>query len=134
MIFQNPSPILTGSLDNSEPEYKTPLIHLRLKVENKTISTPVVNIDNTSFTATFNNEEIKGPGHEDSNTVMHFSPFKGSLNKWIFSCDSIVIRNLIHPRMNMHIVSDFQLENINDLLDETYLTFTKGSGKNKPDL
>ena len=32
---------LTGSLDNTEPEYKTPLIHLRLKVENKTITTPM---------------------------------------------------------------------------------------------
>ena len=77
MIFQNPLPILPAVLDNSEPEYKTPLIHLRLNVENKTITTPVININNASFTATFNNEEIKGKGHEDSNTVMHFSPLKG---------------------------------------------------------
>ncbi len=120
---------LTGSLDNSEPEYKTPLIHLRLNVENKLISTPVVNINNSSFTATFNNEEIKGRGHEDSNTVMHFYPLKGSLDKINFRCDSVVIRNLIHPRMNMHIISEFQLENINNYLDESLLEFTKGLGK-----
>jgi uncharacterized protein involved in outer membrane biogenesis len=120
---------LTGSLDNSEPEYKTPLIHLRLNVENKTINTPVVNINNSSFTATFNNEEIKGRGHEDSNTVMHFFPLTGSLEQITFKCDSVVIRNLIHPRMNMHIISDFQLENINNYLDETELAFTKGLGK-----
>jgi hypothetical protein len=120
---------LTGSLDNSEPEYKTPLIHLRLNVENKTISTPVVNINNASFTATFNNEELKGEGHEDSNTVMHFSPLKADLENIDFHCDSVVIRDLIHPRMNIHVVSNFPLENINGMLDENTLMFTKGSGK-----
>lgn len=120
---------LTGSLDNSEPEYKTPLVHLRLNVSDKTITTPVVIISHTSFTATFNNEEAKGLGHEDSNTVMHFSPVKGKLEQLSFSCDSVVIRNLIHPRMNMHILSDFPLEHINDFLNENELAFTKGSGK-----
>ncbi len=120
---------LTGSLDNSEPEYKTPLIHLRLNVENRTITTPVININNASFTATFNNEEIKGKGHEDSNTVMHFSPLKADWEKIDFNCDSVVIRDLIHPKMNIHIVSNFPLQNINSLLDENALSFTKGSGK-----
>ena len=120
---------LTGSLDNSEPEYKTPLIHLRLKVVDKDITTPVVNIPHASFTATFNNEEVKGLGHEDSNTVMHFSPLKGKLEQLSFSCDSAVIRNLIHPRMNIHILSDFRLENINDFMNENELVFTGGSGK-----
>jgi hypothetical protein len=120
---------LTGSMDNSEPEYKTPLIHLRLNVENKTIITPIVSMNNASFTATFSNEEVKGKGHEDSNTVMHFAPLKADWDKINFTCDSVVIRNLIHPKMNMHIISDFQLENINSIFDENLLAFTKGSGK-----
>jgi hypothetical protein len=119
---------LTGSLDNSEPEYKTPLIHLRLTVNNKKINTPVVNINNASFTATFNNEEIKGRGHEDSNTVMHFTALKADFEKIDFNCDSVVIRDLIHPSMNIHVVSNFQLQNINNLLDENTLAFTKGFG------
>jgi hypothetical protein len=120
---------LTGSLDNSEPEYKTPLIHLRLNVENRAITTPVVNIHNASFTATFNNEEIKGKGHEDSNTVMHFSPLKADWENIAFHCDSVVIRDLIHPKMNIHIISHFPLQNMNNLLDENTLAFTSGSGK-----
>lgn len=120
---------LIGSMDNTEPEYKTPLIHLRLSVDNKTITTPIVTIDNASFTATFNNEETKGLGHEDENTIMHFSPLKGSWNNLDFRCDSMVIRNLIHPRMNLHITSGFKLENINNLVDETILAFNKGTGK-----
>jgi hypothetical protein len=120
---------LVGSLDNSEPEYKTPLIHLRLNVNNKTIVTPIVIIDNASFTATFNNEEIKGLGHEDENTVMHFSPFNAKWNNIEISCDSIVIRNLIHPRMNLHIKSEFNLQNINNLLDESTMAFNGGTGR-----
>lgn len=120
---------LTGSLDNSEPEYLTPLIHLRLKVDNKTITTPITIINNASFTATFNNEEIKGQGHEDENTIMHFTAMKGSWDKLNFHCDSIVIRNLIHPLMKLNLLSDFPLENINNVFDENTLAFSKGSGK-----
>lgn len=119
---------LVGSMDNSEPEYKTPLIHLRLTVDNKNIVTPIVNLDNASFTATFNNEEIKGQGHEDENTVMHFTSFKANWNKLEFQCDSIVVRNLIYPRMNLHAIANFRLQNINNLLDESTLAFTGGSG------
>lgn len=119
---------LKGSMDNSEPEYKTPLIHLQLNVSNKTITNPVMVIRNSSFTATFNNEEIKGRGHEDSNTVMHFSALRGTWEKVDFKCDSVVIRNLIHPRMNVHIVSNFPLQFINDMLDENTLAFNKGTG------
>jgi hypothetical protein len=120
---------LKGSLDNSEPEYKTPLIHLKLHVEHKTIATPIVVLSNISFDATFNNEEIRGKGHEDSNTVMHFTALRGSLEKLDFQCDSIEIHDLIHPRMKMHLFSNFQLENVNNLIDENTLAFTKGSGQ-----
>jgi hypothetical protein len=120
---------MNGSLDNTEPEYKTPLIHLRLKVDNKTITTPVTIINNASFTASFNNEEIKGHGHEDENSIMHFSGMKGRWDKLDFRCDSIIIRNLIHPRINLNLLSDFPLENINSVFDENTLVFTKGSGK-----
>jgi hypothetical protein len=120
---------LTGSLDNTEPEYHTPLIHLRLRVDNKTITTPITIINNASFTATFNNEEIKGRGHEDENTIMHFTAMKGSWDKLDFHCDSIVIRNLIHPQMNLNLVSDFPLENINNVFDENTLAFSNGYGK-----
>lgn len=120
---------LTGSLDNTEPEYKTPLIHLRLKVDNKTITTPISVINNASFTATFNNEEIKGQGHEDENTVMHFSALKGRWDELEFRSDSVVFHNLIHPLMNLNILSDFSLENINSIFEENTLAFTGGSGR-----
>jgi len=119
---------LTGSLDNSEPEYHTPQVRLRLKVDNKTVTTPIVKIPHASFTATFNNQEIKGRGHEDSNTVMHFFQLKGNLDQLSFTCDSVVVRNLNHPRMFLHILSKFQLENINAYLNENEMAFNQGIG------
>ncbi len=120
---------LTGSLDNTEPEYKTPLIHLRLKVDDKTITTPLAVITGASFTGTFNNEEIKGKGHEDENSVMHFTNLKGRWDNLDFRSDSLVVHNLIHPLMNLNILSDFPLENINSIFEENTLAFTGGSGR-----
>jgi hypothetical protein len=120
---------LTGSMDNTEPEYKTPLIHLRLSVNNKTVTAPGISLSNASFTATFNNQEVKGQGHEDENTIMRFVPFSASYNNSVLHCDSIVIRNLIHPRIWLHVTSDFPLENMNNLLEGSSLAFNKGYGK-----
>jgi hypothetical protein len=120
---------LTGSLDNSETRYSTPLIHLWLNVENKNIKSPFVSIDNASFTATFNNEAVKSRGHEDSNTVIHFSPLSGDWENLNFRSDSVVITNLIHPRMKMNVISDFKLNLMNSFLKENELVFTRGVGK-----
>jgi hypothetical protein len=60
---------------------------------------------------------------------MHFSTLKADWEKIDFNCDSVVIRNLIHPKMNIHIVSNFPLQNINSLLDENALRLQKVPGK-----
>jgi hypothetical protein len=120
---------LTGIMDNSEPWYSTPLIHLWLNVEDKNIKSPFVAINHASFTATFNNESVKNKGHEDSNTVVHFSPFRGSWEKMNFQSDSIVLTDLIHPRIKLNVISDFNLIAANSFLNETELAFTQGSGK-----
>jgi hypothetical protein len=120
---------LVGSLDNSEPQYSTPLIHLWLNVEGSNIKSPFVAIDDASFTATFNNESVKNKGHEDSNTVIHFSPFRGNWEKMNFHSDSIVLNDLIHPRVKLNVISDINLVNANGFLSENELAFTQGSGK-----
>ena len=127
--IEDPIARLTGSLDNSEPQYNTPLIHLRLNVENRNIKSPFIAIDHASFTATFNNEAVRFRGHEDSNTVIHFSAFQGDWGNLNFHADSVVLSNLIHPRINMHVVSDFKLVTVNSYLKENELAFTRGTGK-----
>src|SRR5450432_648202 len=127
--IEDPIASLSGSLDNSETQYATPLIHLWLQVENRNVKSPFIAIDHASFTATFNNEAVRHRGHEDSNTVIHFSAFRGDWGNLNFLADSAVLSNLIHPRMNMHVVSDFKLTTVNSYLKENELAFTRGSGK-----
>jgi AsmA-like C-terminal region len=127
--IEDPIGSLTGSLDNSEPQYSTPLIHLWLKVENRNVKSPFIAVDHASFTATFNNEAVRFRGHEDSNTVIRFSAFRGDWGNLNFLADSVVLSNLIHPGMNMHVMSDFKLVTVNSYLKENELAFTGGSGK-----
>ena len=127
--IEDPIDSLEGSLDNSETKYSTPLIHLWLKVENKNIKSPFVTVDHASFTATFNNESVPFRGHEDSNTVIHFSGLQGSWENLNFLADSVVLSNLIHPRIKTSVVSDFKLDMINNFLKENELAFTRGTGK-----
>ena len=100
--IEDPIASLTGSLDNSETQYSTPLIHLWLKVENRNLKTPFFAIGQASFTATFNNEAVRSRGHEDSNTVIRFSALQGDWENLNFHADSVVLSNLIHPRVKMN--------------------------------
>ena len=118
-----------GSLDNSEPQYNTPLIHLWINVENRNVKSPFVDIDHASFTATFNNEAVRFRGHEDSNTVIHFSALQGNWENLNFHADSVVLSNLIHPRVKMNVISDFKLDKVNSFLKENELAFNRGTGR-----
>ena len=127
--IENPIASLTGSMDNSETQYSTPLIHLWMNVENRNIKSPFITVDHASFTATFNNEAERFLGHEDSNTVIHFAAFQGNWENLNFRADSVVLSNLIHPRAKMNVRSDFKLDLVNSFLKENELTFTGGTGK-----
>ncbi len=127
--IEDPIDSLTGSMDNSETQYSTPLIHLWMNVENRNIKSPFITVDHASFTATFNNEAVRFLGHEDSNTVIHFSSFQGNWENLNFHADSVVLSNLIHPRAKMNVRSDFKLDLVNSFLKENELTFTGGTGK-----
>jgi hypothetical protein len=127
--IEEPIDSLTGSLDNSEPQYRTPLIHLRLTVKNSNIKSPFIAIGHASFMATFNNEAVRSRGHEDSNTVIHFSSFQGNWENLNFHADSVVLSNLIHPRIKLNVISDFNLEGVNSILKENEFTFKRGTGK-----
>ncbi len=127
--IEDPIDSLTGSLDNSETQYATPLIHLRVKVENRNLKSPFLAVDHASFTATYNNESRRLRGHEDSNTVIHFSDFRGDWENLPFRADSIVLSNLIHPRIKANVISEFKLDTINKFLKENELAFTQGTGK-----
>ncbi len=127
--IEDPITSLTGSLDNSETQYSTPLIHLWLNVKNRNIKSPFFAIGQASFTATYNNEAVRFRGHEDSNTVIRFSALQGNWENLNFHTDSVVLSNLIHPRIKMNVMSDFKLDIMNSYLKENKMAFTRAPEK-----
>ena len=72
---------------------------------------------------------MKNQGHEDSNTVIHFFNLNGSWENLDFCADSLVISNIINPKIKLKIVSDFSLRWMNNYLDSNKLAFSEGTGK-----
>jgi hypothetical protein len=120
---------LRCSLDATDTGYRTPLIHLAVTVKNKSIHTPVVDLENTSFTGLFTNENIKGRGHGDENSILRFTGMDGRWQGVEFHSDSVIIRNLIQPEMSCNIISGFRLEALNNLLTDETILFSRGNGK-----
>jgi hypothetical protein len=119
---------LKCTLDATDTGYRTPLIHVMVNVTNKSVHTPLTDLEKTSFTGSFTNESVKGRGHDDENSILRFTGVDGTWQKIQFHADSLIIRNLIHPRMSCNIKSGFRLEALNDFFADETILFRKGSG------
>jgi AsmA-like C-terminal region/AsmA family len=117
---------LVCSLDNSEPEYKTPLIHLTAEVRNTGVTTPAANFDHASFVVHFTNELVKGLGHDDDNSELRFTAFSGTWQQMKMHCDSVIITGLTHPYLRCNLKSDLEISNVNGLLDDRIMSFDRG--------
>lgn len=117
------------SLDGTDTAYKTPLIRLHVTVKNKSVHTPITDLERASFTGYFTNELVKGLGHGDDNSVLRFTGLDARWQDMDFHSDSMIIRNLIEPAIRCQVRSVFPLEGLNNLLDDGSFRFSKGSGK-----
>jgi hypothetical protein len=117
------------TLDGTDSGYRTPLINIRVRVRNRSVHTPLADLEKTSFDGSFTNERVKGMGHEDENSLLHFTNLDGTWQDIRFHSDSLLIRNLIQPELSCNIRSRFRLNALNDLMDEGSLHFDRGSGK-----
>ncbi len=116
------------NLDGTDSGYKTPLIHLNVFVKDKNIHTPVADLEKTSFRGFFTNESIKGEGHDDVNSILHFTALDAVWQDISFHSDSMIIRNLIQPMISCQVKAGFPLVGLDNLLDDRTLNFTKGRG------
>jgi hypothetical protein len=117
------------NLDNTDSGYRTPLIHIDVTVKNRSVHTPLADLDKTSFTGFFTNESVKGKGHDDENSVLRFTHFEGTWQSVDLHSDSLIIRNLVRPGISCNVKSLFRLDAINNLLDDPTFLFNKGSGR-----
>lgn len=116
------------TLDGTDSGYRTPLIRLQVNVQRKHIHTPITDLDKASFEGSFTNEEIKGIGHEDENSMLRFLALSAEWQGIGFHSDSVIIRDLLHPAMSCNIKSRFRLTGFNSLFDEGSFRFSRGMG------
>ena len=119
---------LKCSLDATDTSYRTPLIHLTIKVHNRSVHTPLTDLEKASFTGVFTNESVKGRGHDDENSILSFTGIDGNWQDMKFHSDSMIIRNLIHPAMSCNIKSGFRLEALNNFFADETILFSRGRG------
>ncbi len=120
---------LVASIDGMDTNYHTPLLHVRVRVGERAVVTPLTTLERCSFTGEFDNQVDSGKGRDDRNSLMRFTHFKANWLGMPMESDSIVISNLTRPVISMSLHSGFALSNLNNLIDTKAFRFNQGRGK-----
>jgi hypothetical protein len=114
--------IISGSFGGGDPYF-----HVAAVVNNNKLTIPGGVIDDCSFNAVFTNENIKGKGFSDANSVIKLAKFKGSYSNLPFMIDTGSITNLEVPITTGNFKANFPVTNFNSLLGAKVAKFTKGT-------
>ncbi|MGY4384969.1 hypothetical protein ACVWYN_002005 [Pedobacter sp. UYP24] len=106
-----------------------PEINVGALIKDNVLSTPGGIVKECNFKGVFTNNYEKGKGHTDQNSAVKLFGFKGSYEKIPFSIDTAAINNLDKPIATGVFKSEFDIKNLNNLLGEDLLRFTRGKAK-----
>lgn len=104
-----------------------PLIKVKFKASESTLSTGGESITDCSFTGIYTNEWIRGQPRKDPNSVIVFYNFTGNFYDIPFKADSIQITDLRNPVFTGRFKSDFQLKKLNKIFGANTFLFSTGS-------
>lgn len=116
------------TVDGTDPEDHNPLIKLNVTVRNSNVTAPFANFDHASFDAYFTNEQVKGKGRVDANSMLSFKFFSGIWQNVPLRSDTVVVSNLVNPLLSCDLHSNFDLTALNLLTDYQTIEFIKGTG------
>jgi hypothetical protein len=104
-----------------------PFLYITAGVNNNKLSGPGWVIDDVAFKGIFTNNNIKGKGFSDANSIIRLSGFKGSYGRLPFSIDTGSISNLEKPLATGNFKSNFPAADLNYLLGGTVARFSNGT-------
>ena len=113
---------LSGPLQGGEP-----YILANWKVENSNMSTNFLDFEDASFTGYFNNEVIVGQPRYDPNSIVSVSNFKAKWRGLPVSSNKIEILNLTTPTLTCDLLSEFALQDLNEIIPTNSLELTSGN-------
>ncbi len=94
-----------------------------------TIKTPFFLFENATFSGGYTNELISGLPRKDPNSRIFIQKFKGDYTGIPLRSENIYIDDLVAPKINLDLKSDFSLTTLNNLLQSNSLQLNEGSGK-----
>lgn len=117
--------VLDGDFD-SEGD---PKINVTAVVENNELHIPDGTISDCSFNGKFTNIFKEELGCEDANSAIIIKDFKGAYNKMPFVIPDAMIHNLDKPVGTGILKADFDVTNLNSIIDNNLMRFSNGQAK-----
>jgi hypothetical protein len=114
--------LISGSFGGGDPYF-----YVSAVVGNNRLTIPGAVIDDCNFNAVFTNENIKGKGFNDANSIIRLAKFKGSYSHLPFTIDTGSVTNLEVPIATGNFKANFPVTNFNYLLGSKVAKFTKGT-------
>jgi hypothetical protein len=105
-----------------------PLVKIVWKLENSKVESVFADLTNCSLTGSFTNELVAGLPRKDPNSRIQFRNFKGDWEGLKVSSNNIYIDNLKTPTITADIKSEFDLTQLNNLLQSNTIDLHKGNG------
>lgn len=105
-----------------------PLVMVKWSTVANNIQTPFLNTTNATFKGSYTNELIPGLPRVDDNSRVEFHDFTGDWEGLTFKSDHVYIDNLTVPMVNGDVRTNFNLSELNTMLQSNALKLNAGTG------
>ncbi len=104
------------------------MANISWKVSGNNIQSPFASFTDCSLTGSFTNELIVGLPRKDPNSRIQVHNFKGNWEGLEVTSQNIYIDNLTVPMINCDLKTDFNLDQLNNILESSTLDLHQGKG------
>jgi hypothetical protein len=103
-----------------------PLIEAFMDVSKNKVSTPMGAFENCGFKGHYLNENVKGRGRTDENSILEFKDFSGRWENIAIHSKDILLTNLSTPFLECDVVANADMQSLNGLAGSSSFQFKKG--------
>lgn len=98
----------------------TPLIYARWQASDNVLTSSFGKMEHTDLKGSFYNNYVAGSGLGDDNSAVTITGLSASFSGIKFKADSIVVYGLINPLMKLKLASQFPVEKLSAVVDNTF--------------
>jgi hypothetical protein len=118
---------IQADLDAGAADDHTPLITVRMNLQDASVNTPIGRFNSVTVMASFINEWVRHEKRGDENSAVRLASFTGTMQGLPLHSDTATITNLKQPMLTCDVHSSFELSKLNELAGSKTIQFRKGS-------